>query len=190
MRWLLCRFCFWRMWQAWRADRDSSAEHVSGMDGVYGAAGARCAEVLSRASFTVEASVLIPLVFGVTMFFCGIALWFYDEGIAWMNMDDVAEYASYVTDPDSGAEGAEGLAVDYSAAISQAFYLSDVYAPDSYSGSRYMVKASCEGRATIPAGDWFRALGWPSFGKLGADVSRPVYRHTEVIRAYRLVDSE
>ena len=144
--------------------------------------GKRFTQKYLKASFTVEASFIVPIALALMLFVCFTAFWLHDRNVSWINAADNAYHAArYMEDGDNSEK-----AVSYAAEHADDFLIGNASVTDSLSTGKLIIEASLDGYVGIPLAGWFAKLGWPSFGSVHENHRCMVLRHCELIRHYRL----
>ena len=140
-----------------------------------------------KASFTIEASFLVPISFVIMLLIGYTSLWLYDRNIAWMNAADITQYVATVKESDE--ENAKEKSKQYINKHQNVFFLGDATFACEMKDEKLLVKAMEKGSVNIPFQGWMRKYGGPSFGQIEESQSKVVLKHCDMIRAYRRIKS-
>ena len=140
-----------------------------------------------KASFTIEASFLVPISFVIMLLIGYTSLWLYDRNIAWMNAADITQYIATVKESDE--ENAKEISQQYINKHQNVFFIGKAVFTCEMKDEKLLVKTTEKGSVSIPFQGWMRQYGASSFGQIKESQSKVVLKHCDMIRAYRRIKS-
>ncbi len=139
---------------------------------------------LNKASFTVEISLLMPIILAVLVMLCMTAVWLYDNNTTYANCVKVVMYAKGVID--SGEELEQSDLDNYAEDTKANGMLGALDLSITASKSLLTLKVSNSGSVELPLNYWMRSMNWPYLSRLDGEATCVVIRPTTQIREYRL----
>ena len=140
---------------------------------------------LSKASFTVEASLLMPFILGILILICMAATWLGDRDIAYFNTLAITDYA--LMQLNGGKEPESGEMEAYVAENKDNALIGAVDTSGKVENGIGTIAAEIKGHTNLPFMRWMSSLGWQSSEDIGAKNTVIYLRPVDVIRKYRLM---
>ena len=141
---------------------------------------------IKKASFTVEASLLMPFILGILILVCMAATWLGDRDIAYFNAVSITDYALEMINSGNGADS--GDIEKYAEENKDNALVGVVDVSQSVEYTLMQIKTEIRGHTVLPFMRWMEKIGWKSSEDIVAQSRVISVRPVEAIRKYRLVE--
>ncbi|MCR5784833.1 MAG: hypothetical protein K6G40_04200 [Eubacterium sp.] len=139
---------------------------------------------VSKASFTVEASLLMPFILGILLFICMLGAYLADIDIAYFNAAAAANYTKEKIN--EGENPAEEEIASYAEGIKDRAILGVAQTEAGVQKTAAYVKVSIRGKIILPFMRWLNKLGQSKENTVDEECALITVRPEDAIREYRL----
>ncbi len=138
-----------------------------------------------KASFTIEASYIMPMAFALLLLTGLTAMWLCDRDLAYFNALAIAKYGE---EEELFDYAPEGTVTGYGAAHAGDCILMDNGTSVSVTKNTKKIKVSIEGSCIIPFSGWIQGFGWETFSGISVTKKEKILRPCALIRKVREVN--